>query len=329
MTGNLSERGTMRTNKTILTDDIVAHLRKRVLAGTAESYSTYAKRYGTTKGAILNAVRGRSFKHVTTPIPPSRARASILGRKDEVQKLYKSGASVLKIAAALNMSTTSVKTLCQDVVKTNELELIAKKEKARELYLSGEYSNLRIAKLVGVHRHTVRKWCSDFAGKRCKIPNYNKNRITKSPMALSPFEGHRLYVCTVSGVKRAKLVHVETKHVLTMTLARYTMSVHLNRTLERNESVVTRDGGDPSNLSDLTFMVKTDPTCLTCSAPFKRNGKDHKYCSRTCRPRPTTRRNKEYTHNCAICEEPFTSRKKEADFCGSKECKAIIQEYKY
>jgi len=322
-----------------LTDEIVIELRALVKSGDKTLYRVWANKFGVNKTQIARAISGKYFKYLNEVESPARREYPFKGYKEQVESLYRDKVTKREIARTLGLSISTVNTLCKDLEVESKIEFEAKVARVRALYLTGEYSDLTISSMENVHRQAVRRWCEDLKNKRVKKFGLQRKRIIGAPMAKEPYLNYSMYHSVVNGAKRVRLINRSTNDVISLSLTRYLASVKYNRRLIRSDVVVVKEGGDKHNVDDLILMDKEDyrehlgiPSklvCLSCSEEFKPRNRTHVYCSIACHPRTGGGGKQKYTHTCDVCEEEFTNTKEEGDFCGSKECRAIVRKFKY
>lgn len=193
-------------------------------------------------------------------------------------------------------------------------------EEARSLYREG-YSYGAIHHKLGVARSTVTLWCKDIAfelrEKRGVIRHapLDPDKIKISQFALHPFEGWRIQKATpVGDLERLKLQNIETREIFTITKARYLMSVHLGRMLDKDERIVFVEGRE-AVIENLRLV--------------KRPKKDKSVGPRKKRElKPLDQRKSPilYTNKCEICEGDFKTTVETKDICNQKECRDIFKE---
>ena len=163
---------------------------------------------------------------------------------------------------------------------------ITKKDLARNLAKTGMSYN-KIGIELGVSKSTVRTWCIFTDDDRART---KKTPFVKCPV---PYEGWgcsgRVYP---DGVARVHMYHFETQRRMTLSQARYNMSVHLGRTLGKDEIVRHIDGpsDDISNLRVVTpeiehqeFVARKTKPCANCGEPYVPKRSSSIVCSTACR----------------------------------------------
>lgn len=328
-----------------LTDDIVIQLRKMAKMGNPETHRTYAEKYNVSKSVIGKAIRGDNFAHLNDVEPPFRKVLPRSDRESEVLRLYDENMSQASIAKTLNMSKTTIGILCKQIADRRKLLAKERKSTAITLYLEGDLSSKQIGEKIGVSEKSVNKWIKNVKDKRAKIPSIKRPREIQAPISPSPYEDFYLYYYKLGDKPRVRLIHKDTKKIITMDVIRYRMSIHLNRVLRKDEILIPIDSnGDDSDLSNLKVLTRVEyresigipqfRNCANCDAEFSPRNKTHVFCSEECHVKMMPiifagkpKRKKEYTCTCVVCETSFKSSRRSTELCSSKECRSIIAKH--
>jgi hypothetical protein len=179
----------------MLTDERVIFLRRLCREKGTLDYKFYANEFEVTVKTIGKAVRGAFYKHLNAIEPPARIQKGKPKLREAVRHAY--GVEKLSHAIILerfHISSSTLSLWCRDLTKNkttylSKEEYEVKKTKARKLYRSGKTTPV-VARLVGISRRTVEKYCVDLiqqrkADKRA-ASNIRQQRKPRVPVVKGP-----------------------------------------------------------------------------------------------------------------------------------------------
>jgi transposase len=235
-------------------------------------------------------------------------------------------------------------------VSRNTLVKDTEHAKARQMYSDGLTYN-QIATQLCVAKSSVSLWCRDLARERLaaktlasaeKKAKVKAERVVKAETserkgkpASEPYLGFTAYEYSgEDGYVRIQLVNRETKTIVSLSRARYNMSISLGRVLGEDE-IVRRQSSDPQDdrVENLKIVLKgagRQPkvvmrVCKTCQSDFRATRDLRRYCSTECQvtaPKPVVAGPVLHDTECVICEKEFKARAG-VDTC-SKKCRGLL-----
>lgn len=213
---------------------------------------------------------------------------------------------------------------------------------ARTLYQEGKTYN-DIVRLLGVSKSSVSLWCRDLVRPRVKKtkvveqPTERKSTkptpvevqikpkpVLKGKSASAPFEGYLLYEYRRGdGLFNIQLTKGKRDERLSMSRARYNMSVALGRRLGHHELVLRKsDDLTDDRVENLKVVIRgasrvpkiVTKECKNCQETFQANFTSRRYCpscqekNLVVRSPPKKIESKKAESECVICEKTFTGR---------------------
>lgn len=150
----------------LILDEQVKIMRTEARQKGYSDFDHYANRFGKSVSYVTKAMRGETFRHLNTIVPPFIMNVKKVEEREKARQMYKEGKSYSIIAGELGVSKASLSLWLRDMAPTPRPSPKRKidealPEKARELYRNG--NTLReICQILGVHDRRVSQWCESL-----------------------------------------------------------------------------------------------------------------------------------------------------------------------